>query len=581
MRRNNLFFALLLIAVLFISPLSGVLELNAQAGGASLYLSPSTGTYVIGSNFKVSVKVNTGGQVINAAEGTISFDKNLLDVVSVSKGGAIFPYWTTEPGFSNSAATVSFGGGLPPPAYSGTAGHIITITFRAKMSGAARVSFSSGAVLAHDGKGTNILSSMGSGSYTVSPKVTTPEGKPASPKEQPKAESEYNKPEITSLTHPDQNVWYNKNTIKFKWELPDGVTGLSIAFDKEPGTDPGPVSDGSFNEKEYPDAEDGVWYLHLKFKDGRRWGTIAHYRVMIDTNPPEQFEVEVRQIGVGEWPELRFETEDKESGMEKYEIYIGSLEKQAHEKKPDEHIHIVSGLHSGHHTALVKAVDKAGNERIATVEFFIEPIPAPVIINYSAEIKSTDRFYMNGTALESATINIYIEKDSLLIASSSVSADANGNWFYVNESGLPDGRYVSWVEAVNDKGIISHPSVKISFLVSPPVFMVIGNFVIDYFTVFVSLLFMILLVILAILYIAGIIRKRLKKETYEVEEILHKNSLDMKNSINKELLALIRISKAPSVKNEIAKTKERLSQKIDANEKRTLKEVQDVEDILK
>ncbi len=551
----------------------------AEAASASLYLTPSTGTYSINSRFSIAVKVNSGGQVINAAEGGISFDNNLLEVVGISKSGTIFPYWTTEPSFSNLAGTVSFGGGLPPPAYSGTAGHICTVTFKAKKSGGAQVRFSSGAVLAHDGKGTNILASMGSASFTITPQTSVPTGEEV--KQTEKQEPEYNKPVITSPTHPDQNAWYNNNKVKFTWKLPEGVSGVSIDFNQEPVSDPGPVADGLFAEKEYENVEDGSWYLHLKFKDNRRWGTIAHFRVMIDTMPPLPFEIEIRKIEIGDWPELHFEAKDEGSGIKHYEVIIGSLESEAQIVEAEKALYKVSDLEVGGHTVQVKAVDKAGNETYAQVKFAIEPIEAPVIVNYAHELKPTGQFFMNGTALPNVTVNVYIQKEEEIIITDSVKSDSGGGWFYINEEKLENNIYIAWAEAVNDKGMKSGSSNKISFLVTPPVFARLGSWVINYFTVLVSLLFMIILIILLILYLAGKIRKKLKKETGEVEQVLHKNFNNLKKNIDKEFTDLNKLAGKSNYNKERVEVKQRIKRNIDGAEKKIVKEIKDVEEILK
>jgi len=588
-RYNKLILIPILSLFLFFGFNSPIL---AQTKGASLYLSPSTGTYVINSKFSIAIKINTGSQVINAAEGTINFDNNLLEVVSISKSGSIFPFWTTNPTFSNSNGTISFGGGLPPPAYSGGSGHICTILFKAKKSGGAQVRFSTGAVLANDGKGTNILASMGSGSYIISPHVTAPtqskKNKQSTIKKQEKLESEeelepeYNKPIITSLTHPNQNIWYNKNNIQFSWELPDNVDGVSIGFDNKPISDPGPVSDGLFDKKEYKDIKDGVWYLHLKFKDNKQWGTIANFRVMIDTKPPLPFEIKVNEIKVGNWPTLIFETKDESSGIKQYEIIIGSLETKYHIVDNKKTFFKVNDLELGEHTAIIKAVDKAGNETYSKeVKFVIKPIESPIIKNYSNEIKLSDQFFMSGTSLANVDINVFIQEGKNLIITKTIKSDNNGNWFYVSQKALDNGRYVAWVDAVNDKGIKSESSNKISFLVTPPIFTRFGSFIINYFTVFVSLLFMIILIIASFLYIAGAIRKRLKKETIEVEDVLHNNLNNLKKAVDQELTQLNKFKTMSNFRKKRATIGLRLKNNIEDTEKKIKKEIKDIEDILK
>ena len=555
----------------------------AKAASASLYLAPAAGTYVIGGIFSVSIKVNSGGgDGINAAEGVINYDTNLLDATQVSTGGSIFPFWTTQPAISG--GSIRFGGGLPPPAYTGTAGHIIQITFKAKKAGNALVRFASGAVLANDGKGTNVLASMGSASYVISPKVDAPKqdigDKPA--KQEPKpAEEEYNKPIIKSSTHPNEEVWYNNNNVKFSWELPVGVTGVSVGFDQEITTDPGFKSDGDFNNKEYKDIEDGVWYLHLKFKDSKKWGTIARYKVMIDTEAPLPFEITIPEVEIGEWPVMRFSAKDERSGLKKYEILIGALDGEVYELDAEKTEFQLKDLNIGEHIAMIKAIDMAGNERVASKNFTIKPIPAPKILKYPIEIQPSGSLFFSGTAMPNSDVEIFIQKTGGIIVSGKVKSDSNGNWFYVHEKSPENGRYIAWAKTTNHNNISSLDSDKISFLVTPPIFAVIGSFVINYFTVLVSLLFMIFLIIALVIFIFGAIKRKLRKETIEIEQVLHDNLSAYAKDIDDEFLRLSKYERKVGYKQEKAKTKTILKKKIELAEKKILKEVRDVEDIVK
>ena len=143
---------------------------SVEAASASLYLSPPSGTYGVDSTFSIKVKVNSGGKFINAVEGTLIFNPAELDITKISKSNSIFSLWTAEPTFSNSTGDIIFGGGTPSN-FIGTSGAVITITFKAKASASANVSFSSGSVLAADGKGTNILGNMNNGIYTLKSEI--------------------------------------------------------------------------------------------------------------------------------------------------------------------------------------------------------------------------------------------------------------------------------------------------------------------------------------------------------------------------------------------------------------------------
>ena len=572
-----------------------------RAAGASLYLTPGSGTYTIGSNFTVTVKASTGGNAINAAEGSISFDKNILSVVSVSKGGSIFPFWTTEPtgaGAANSSGNVSFGGGLPPPGYNGSSGKLISIVFKGRAVGKAQVRFTSGSILANDGKGTNVLETMGTGSYTVAAKEepaketatpAKPAAKPSTAQPEPVKEvvidEEYNKPSISSPTHPDQNAWYKENKVEFLWSLPASVTGVSLAFNKEATTDPGTVADGLYSAKTFENVENGIWYLHLRFNDDKKWGTADHYRVMIDGANPLPFAIDVIQKESSNWPKLAFKAVDQLSGVQLYEVYINSLEEKQFSLPEDaaqDKLNVqLSKLEYGEHTALVRVVDRAGNETISTAKFEVQPIETPVIKNYAEEIRSTDNFFISGTALENITVRVFIQDKNGKTVTREATSDKNGKWFHLYDGELENGRYVAWVQGENVNGLKSLTSEKVSFLVTPPVFARLGSFVINYFTVIVSLLFMIILIVLLLLYLIGLARKKLKKETIEVEDVLRENMTALKQTVEAEIERLNKVKKASDLARESEKTRQVLSDSIEMTEKKIYREIKDVEDILK
>ncbi|MBZ9571771.1 hypothetical protein KJA15_00295, partial [Patescibacteria group bacterium] len=267
-----------IFAFLFLTLASGT-----NAASASLYLSPSSGTFTAGGTFSVKVKVDSEGEAINAAEGTLTFDPDELNVVSISKSDSIFTLWTTEPTFSNSDGTVSFGGGTPE-SFTGSSGTIITIIFRAETIGASNIEFSTGSVLAADHKGTNVLASMGSGTYVIQPKTVLPPVEEYVPPENaPTA------PSISSSTHPDPDNWYSNNDPKFNWEVPEDITGVKLLVNHKPIDTPTVFYSEPISEKQLEDLADGVWYFHAQLQNKFGWGGISHFKFQIDTtllDPP-------------------------------------------------------------------------------------------------------------------------------------------------------------------------------------------------------------------------------------------------------------------------------------------------------
>src|SRR3989344_6834270 len=141
--------------------------LPAVASAATLYFSPSSGSYAAGSVVTANIYVSSVDQAMNAASGVISFPSDKLEVTSLSKTGSIFSLWVQEPSFSSSAGTVNFEGIALNPGFIGTSGKLITVNFRVKAAGVAALNFSSGSILANDGKGTNILEALGNASFQI------------------------------------------------------------------------------------------------------------------------------------------------------------------------------------------------------------------------------------------------------------------------------------------------------------------------------------------------------------------------------------------------------------------------------
>lgn len=575
----------------------GVLNLNtpAEAAGAFFFLSPATGTKAIDTLFNVVIKINTGEAVINAAEGTLNFDTNKLEVSSLSKSGSALNLWTTEPVFNNSAGTIIFAGGMPRPGFSGKSGTVLTIVFKAKAAGEAQINFSSGAILANDGSGTNVLTSMGSANFTISPKTDTSKTDEVNNIDNSQSFASSTEPApvlisqstinnsigIISATHPNSDIWSSQNNAEFKWSNPDGALYMSTAFNNNPNFDPGDQKETLVSSKRFESIKDGVWFFHLKIKVGKDWTPVSHYKIQIDATPPLPFIINVEQKQTQDLPVLYFKAADGTSGIVRYEVNIGSLEEKGFMVDSKESMLKVPSLEVGPHTAMVKAIDGAGNQVISTIEFVITPIETPVIKNYSAEIKPSDKFFISGTALSNVDINVYLQREDGKVTIKKTTSDKNGLWYLITDSGLLDGQYVAWVEATNANGLRSEPSPKVSFLVSPPIFAKIGTFVINYFTMFASLLFMVILIVASILFLTHIIKKRLKKETFEVEEVLHANMESLKELIDNEMVRLGRLQSKESISKEKARLKQSLKEKIEVTEKKIMKEIKDVEKLLK
>jgi len=336
----------LIFLIILVFSFALISSVNSAEKGASLYLSPRSGTFFVENVFDVSIMVNTNENRINAVEVNLKFPSDKLQVVTPISGKSFVSSWMVSPTYSNTEGTVSFKGGVPSPGISTSAGLVSTITFRAKASGTAVISFlDSSKVLLDDGKGTNILNSFDKGEYTLI--MAPPEG-----------------PRIYSSTHSDQAVWYKDNNPVFSWEKSLEITDFSYKFDQDPKGVPDSVSEGGDTVKSYTNVSDGIWYFHLRSMREKVWGATSHYVVHIDNTPPISFKPIIESTGKIKRirPLISFSTNDITSGIDHYEIKIVSKTETGSPYFIEENSpYRVPYLKPGEYTVIVRAYDKAGN----------------------------------------------------------------------------------------------------------------------------------------------------------------------------------------------------------------------------
>lgn len=352
---------------------------GAVAEAAEVVVSPSTGTYGSGQTFTATVQVDPQGESVNAVETTMTFDTSRLSVVSVAKTGSVFSLWTTEPTFSNSAGTISFGGGSPTPFSNRST--LVVVTFRATAEGSAVVDFRDASVLAADGLGTDVYSGSQEATYTIGA-ATTPTPTPTETPDETSDEESSDAaitfgdppraPEIGSQTFLDPALWYATSTGLFSWEIPFDIDAVALDVSSTTDMEPETIYEPPIEEYLVEDLPDGVSYIHVQFQNQVGWGGITHRRVQIDTTPPETFTINIRAGDTpSSFPLIAFEARDGTSGIDRYELLIGEGEPII--VTPDEARlgYLLGELENGTYTITVTAYDRAGNTTVATTPVLI------------------------------------------------------------------------------------------------------------------------------------------------------------------------------------------------------------------
>lgn len=482
---------------------------------AGVYIVPKQGNYSRGDTVTADVKINSEGESINAAQAKISWSTSVLELVEVSKDGSVFQFWVEEPVAAVGANAVSFIGGIAK-GISGGALQLLKLKFKAVGVGTANLSLSNAAVTASDGKGTNILSKVSGASYTVggaessaepAKQEVTPEAKPeakpeppAVPAPSPPAKSEpppapqpvkverkavpalslLPKPELRVPLYPDEARWHNHvgETVVF-WNVPDSVIAAASALDHSPHTVPQATEKELATGKVFGALENGIWYLHVRFKNNVGWSPVAHYRIAIDTKPPLPFEVSVSggETTDNPAPVFHWKASDALSGLKEYQLRIDDGEAITIPAVGFTGTYALPLQAPGAHRVVVRAIDEATNSVEDDVLLTILPIPTPTIAFVTRELFAEEEggLTIKGTTLPNSNVLLRLERiirrgsgaaithdaahldenDIVVVAHGIAHVDEKGGWEKTFVEPFRNGRYRVHARSQDQRGAFS------------------------------------------------------------------------------------------------------------------------------
>ena len=532
---------------------SAYLLLPATAHAATLYFSPSSGTRATGVVFPVHIYVSSANQAMNAASGVVSFSRDTLEVVSLSKTGSIFTLWVQEPSFANNTGTVNFEGIVLNPGFTGTTGRILTINFRVRATGSASLSFSSGSILANDGQGTDILANSGNASFRLdearvpTPPATPPLETPRVPvsPEIPDAPQTPIAPQISSSTHPDINKWYSVDDAKFTWELPSGITAARLLANRTSRTMPTVNYIPAVSSKELPDLADGIWYFHARLRNNAGWGASSHFRFQIDTEKPTRFEItEIeREDLTNPKVKFRFDAEDETSGIDHFQIQINQEPLQIWRNNVGEEQIIYESpiLPPGRHTLIAKAVDKAGNLLTSVIEFNIQALSSPIITDYPKELTSGEMLIIRGKTYPNSEVTMWFERRNTETKAQTIESNADGKFVLTTEENLESGIYKIWAEVTDARGAKSKRVELVTIVIKAPALIQFGTWAINTLAIVIPLTALII-VLFGLIYYSwykfALFRKKIRKETTETKTALQSAFKTLKKEIEEQIAEL-------------------------------------------
>lgn len=140
--------------------------LTFSAPTTFFFMSESDTPLHVGETRTIDVNINAS-RPVNAIGATISFSKDTLEIVGMSKEHSILDLWTEETSINEERGEVHFSGGTFRRSGIVDTGTIITLTVRAKSPGVATLTFTDAQAFAHDGSGTKVASELRTLSYDI------------------------------------------------------------------------------------------------------------------------------------------------------------------------------------------------------------------------------------------------------------------------------------------------------------------------------------------------------------------------------------------------------------------------------
>ena len=509
-----------------------------KAHAATLIIVPDSFKVSAGNIVSADIIVDTSGVAINDSEAAISFPTDLLQVMSVNKGSSIFSLWVEDPKFSNIDGTITYSGGAPNPGYTGKNGKIISVVFKAKKQGNATLVFSDATVRKNDGLGTDVLSLKRSATIQIGASPVEVPIVPATTAALPA------KPVITSTTHPQQNAWYSATTASFDWTIPAGVTSIETLIDKKPDTTPTVAYDRSVSQRTVNDMADGVWYFHLRYMNSAGWGPTSHYKVQIDSTPPEKFSLDTQTKRTVTFVTL--DAKDAMSGIDSYSIQIdGGQIARVQDSDLVDHQYQLPIQNQGGHSLSVRAYDKAGNSTESTAAYVSPGIIQPTISVVPQRVTVGDAVTVHGNTLyPRATAYVFVQSVGNDTQPYNVPIAADGS-FTIDDIRLKDaGTTRIWSQVVFSNDVRSPLSDKASVQVDETMAVQTSKSAM-YLLSFIIPVILLAIGLLLMLYVGWHrffgLRRTVRRETLAVIGEAHRALNQFKDELNTQLIKLEKV----------------------------------------
>lgn len=219
------------------------------------------------------------------------------------------------------------------------------------------------------------------------------------------------------------------------------------------------------------------------------------------------------------------------------------------------------------------------SETKPTFETADKSISAPTITDWPKELEAGQTLNIKGLGYPSGKILISVQKgsDDPMVEERFVGTD--GRFSYNFNKIVETGIYRVWAKNVTADGLISLASEIVLIEISAPLFFRIGTIAVNYASIILTLLALILALVLLLFYIWHRIRKwqkRQGRELSEAENTLHEAFEKMQTGLRRYILYLTASKSAEEIRRREAETERDLNDQLKEIKTDLEKEIKDI-----
>lgn len=278
---------------------------SAQAAAPTVHLVGPAGLVRAGDTVSLEVRLDSGGQVINALDLHLAYSPLNLQLLRVDQAQSVWPLWPEQPRIDNQQGAVSLVAGRPHGLIAIDA-PVATLIFRSQAAGLTQVGLDGkrSGVYLNDGRGTRLAV----GSQIIDLEL-----------------SDRLVPAITldAATTPLPDVWSPVSEVHLRWSASAG-TDYSYRWSDRPTDLPDDAPDRPTGRYDVTGLSDGVYFFSIKSRvNSGLWSFVSQYRFLIDGHPPAAFQLHLLTASQTDGTAaLAWSTTDETSGIDHYELTI-------------------------------------------------------------------------------------------------------------------------------------------------------------------------------------------------------------------------------------------------------------------